>query len=354
MKFRIISFVILTSFLTVNSIIAQKTKNDFRSYDLEFVSKFGDTGNGLLANPDRVFVDSKKNICITDYGDIKLKIYDSNGKLIKTIGQKGNGPGDFRWMHFAQNDNKNNLIIFDFLNKRLSVYDKNYFFVKTININDPVDNLISLPNGNYAAITRGDHSIKTQLFKYYLKFYDNNFKHICTPDSLEIYSFYQDNEGGFAYRYFDTFNLIKTNNGNILLSTSKDYKLRMFSGSGKKLFEKKINYNPVRIQEKDKDYFLNGKDNRAKKALSSIYNKPGIAAMITDNTGKIFIMTYEESNNKAIFDVFDSKGDFLYKAGFPLNFPYSKCAISDNYIYFIMLGDKTTPPSIAKYKIVAK
>lgn len=356
MKKYFLSILIFASLIMNYSLNAQKTKSTAKTYDFVLESKIGDAGNNFLSFPSGIFIDSKNNICVTDTKDICVKVFDKKGKLIKKLGQKGSGPGDFGWMQFTQNDSKGNLIIYDFLKKRLSVYDRNYKFLKTININDGIDDFISLPNNQYMAVVRGIHSKTNQLTKYYLQRFDQNLKKIKTIDSLDIYSMYEDKDGGFTYEYFDSY-YFRIANGNIMLATGADYKIRIYSQEGKKLTERKIDYRPVRLEEKEKELFFEARPymgKKEKKIVAEIRNKPGIATVIVDNSGKIFVETFEVINNKALFDVFSFKGDFLYKAEFPNNFPYQKCTISDGYIYFIMLGDKTTPPYIGKYKIVEK
>ena len=352
-------FCLLVVFYTsaCYSCYAQKAPNNIKYFDFVLENKIGDKNQDFLGFPYYIFIDAHKNICVTETKDICLKIYDSKGNLIKKLGQKGTGPGDFKWMQFVQNDSKGNLIIYDRFKRRLTTYDKSYNFIKTVNINATFDGLILLVNNTFLAVEIGSHNRSTQLTKHYLCLYSGDFKKLRTIDSLEINSTYEDQQGGFVYEYFDSFYFNKINDRNILLATGRDYKLRMFSQDAKKQFEKTINYNPVRLTQKERDDYLTANvylGEKEKKIINSISKKPGIAAIIIDNSGKIFIKTNEEKNNSVLFDVFNSNGEYLFKAGFPKYYPYNKCVISDGRIYFIMLGDKTTPPSIGKYKIIEK
>lgn len=348
--------LIILSFLMIGSTsYSQKKEYNIKYYNLIPESKIGEEGGSFFSYPSDIFIDAQGNTCITDIKDMCIKIFDKKGKLLKKLGQKGKGPGDFGWIQFAQNDNKNNLVVFDFLEHRLTVYDKNYKFVKIIKINESFENIVSLNTGNYFAITKGMHSKTTQMTKYYLKLYDKDLKAVRTIDSLEIYTFYEDKEGGFVYEYFDSYFLKKLNNGNILLATANDYMFRIYSSAGKQIFKGKNAYTPIRVTQKEKDVFFEGKKyfgEKEKNIVGEIRNKPGIAAIFTDKADRLFIKTHENLNNAILFDVFNSNGKFLYKVGLPNKYSYKMCCFNNDYLYSIILGDANIPPSVVKYKMI--
>ena len=49
----------------------------------------------ILFNPGIFRVDNKGNIFIADESDRSIKVFNRNGKYIKTIGTRGVGPGEF-------------------------------------------------------------------------------------------------------------------------------------------------------------------------------------------------------------------------------------------------------------------
>ncbi len=50
---------------------------------------------GVLNRPQYLDVDSDGNIYIMDRGDIDIKVFTPEGRFIRTIGGKGQGPGEF-------------------------------------------------------------------------------------------------------------------------------------------------------------------------------------------------------------------------------------------------------------------
>ena len=53
-------------------------------------------GDVMLYSPFLSFVDNNENIYITETQDLVIKVFNSDGKYIRTIGAKGSGPGELR------------------------------------------------------------------------------------------------------------------------------------------------------------------------------------------------------------------------------------------------------------------
>ncbi|MFC1492623.1 hypothetical protein ACFL6O_01585 [candidate division KSB1 bacterium] len=67
--------------------------------ELEFIRKIGilegEDENYMLFKPNDVVIDSKGNIYITEAGNHRVQKYSPDGKYMKTIGTRGQGPGEF-------------------------------------------------------------------------------------------------------------------------------------------------------------------------------------------------------------------------------------------------------------------
>jgi hypothetical protein len=56
----------------------------------------GEGDPGELNEPRDLVVDSHGNIYVADYQPTVIKVYDSSGKFLRTIGRQGSGPGEFQ------------------------------------------------------------------------------------------------------------------------------------------------------------------------------------------------------------------------------------------------------------------
>lgn len=81
----------------------------------------GSFGEDVLSRPTGLVRDAvNKRIYVVDTREHNIKMFDDDGRLIKTIGQRGNGPGEFNApTHIALS--KNRLYVSDTLNARIQV-----------------------------------------------------------------------------------------------------------------------------------------------------------------------------------------------------------------------------------------
>jgi len=81
----------------------------------------------LKINPDQptnIAVDkTSKRLYIVDSVHHHIKVYDHNGTLIKTIGQRGNADGEFNFPSMIWIDDTGHLLVSDALNFRVQIFD---------------------------------------------------------------------------------------------------------------------------------------------------------------------------------------------------------------------------------------
>ena len=355
MKLKLL-FIIIIAIQTI--LVAQNGKDLVNKFDLVLEKNIGNGNENFISNPQEILIDAKKNLLVIERNENCIKIYNTQGKFIKKIGQTGEGPGDFKSIQFVQNDKKGNLYIYDFFNLRIAIYDGSYNFIKTIKTNENFAGFAVLNNGNYMGLVYGPHSMKTQLTKYYLWLFKNDFTKVKLVDSIEIFSSYKDNSGKANISFSGGYELTKLKNGNVLLTTSKDYIFKIFSEDGSVKLDKIIDHTPVKFSQKEKDEMKSFIKKMKSDKLTAIFEemryKPAISSIMRNTTDRLYICTFEESGNKSAVDIMDMNGKRVMKAFFPKEPLINKCAIADGYIYSLLMGDKTNPPSVGKYKIIEK
>jgi len=83
-------------------------------------------------NPNDIVRDSAGNLYVLDTDNNRIQKLDSEGKFIKTIGRKGQGPGEFQAAHSMDIDSEDNLFVFDVRSRRIEVLSSDGKPLRTI------------------------------------------------------------------------------------------------------------------------------------------------------------------------------------------------------------------------------
>src|SRR5512138_1339193 len=105
--------------------------------------------DGNFRQPTDVAWDSEGNIYITDgYVNSRVAKYDRNGDWVKSWGEKGTGPGQFRLPHSIGIDRNNNIYVGDRSNHRIQMFDTDGKFLRMFSIDVPPVPGTKAVNGN--------------------------------------------------------------------------------------------------------------------------------------------------------------------------------------------------------------
>lgn len=81
-------------------------------------------GNVILYEPGYMIVDDAENMYIVDRQDTNIKVFDPEGKFIRSIGKKGEGPGEFQFVGHMNFTPDGRLLAMDLQARRTSLFDK--------------------------------------------------------------------------------------------------------------------------------------------------------------------------------------------------------------------------------------
>jgi hypothetical protein len=105
--------------------------------------------DGLFRQPTDVTWDSGGNIYFTDgYVNSRVAKYDKNGDWVKSWGDYGTAPGQFRLPHAIVADRNDNLYVGDRTNHRVQVFDTDGKFLRMFSIEVPPVPGTKAVNGN--------------------------------------------------------------------------------------------------------------------------------------------------------------------------------------------------------------
>jgi len=95
--------------INYNKIIPPSLKRARDIKEIPYKLKFslGGLADSVLLLPGQLRTINDKYLYITDFGDFKIKTYDSLGNYIKQVGRKGKGPGEFLNLQIVMLSNNN-------------------------------------------------------------------------------------------------------------------------------------------------------------------------------------------------------------------------------------------------------
>ena len=78
----------------------------------------------LLNRPFQMHVDNQGYIYVLDIRDCHILVYDDMGKYVRTIGRKGQGPGEIMSLAFFDFSQDGRVFVNDYMNQRIIIFDR--------------------------------------------------------------------------------------------------------------------------------------------------------------------------------------------------------------------------------------
>jgi hypothetical protein len=109
---------------------------------MEFIQQIGelnsDDENFRFFRVNDIASDSKGNLYILDSRNFRIQVFDETITYIKTIGQRGQGPGEFQFPIAIDIAPDDNLYVFDLITKNIIKFDTEGGILESIKITLPV------------------------------------------------------------------------------------------------------------------------------------------------------------------------------------------------------------------------
>ena len=250
-------------------------------------------------------VDSQENIYAMDQGETQVKVYDKNGNFLRSIGRKGEGPGELQ-----NPDNifimKNNYLVIEDYIRNISYFTNNGKYVRSISTAKifPIGVLVN-PHGYVLATTNINEPNK---WGKEISLYDENLNYLLT-----IISIPKPKPNPQLIKSFQPqINWASYTDENFIISYKEGYELQIFNTRGELVKKIKKEYEPIEVTEED--IKLRIRKVPVGKKLDVPKYFPAIYSLTTDDEGRIFVHTYEKSGNGKYFnDVFDKEGRYIAK-----------------------------------------
>jgi len=251
-----------------------------------------------------IAVDEQERIYIVDPKESHIKVFDRNGNYIRTIGKKGQGPGEIGRPRSVSITSQNEIVVPDSGNRRLAFFTLEGEFIKNISTAE-MDLMTTRidSKGNIIGIV----AVKEEKNpRYELKKFDSDLNYLYSIGSSPLPNTRSFNPFMAVLRW-DVYK-----DDQIVCGYPEKYEIKIFDKEGKLIRKIIKDYDPVEITKED----INQVEKMPPTIKFSIPKyHPAYQWLMADDEGKVFVLTNErvERRGEYYYDIFDSEGKYIAK-----------------------------------------
>ncbi len=296
-------------------------------------------GESMLSTPRSTAVDDEGNIYVLDMKESHIKVFDKDGIYQKTIGRRGQGPGEFQVPLEIQITAKNEILVNNLNSSRLIYYSLKGTFLRE-------DQVTGIPRSLFKMDSNSDYICaypKTeQIFKVALEKYNSSQKMLFSIAEVEI-----ENYSAIAKSII--FNVTKENE--IIWAITDKYEIMITDAAGNLTRKIVRDYDSVEISEEEKQSLLKQIPLSPGEKFPKYFPPLRNTFISVDEDGKIYIGTYERipEGNGYYYDVFDNKGKYIAKI--PIRHTKRSPIISKKNKLYTIEEDEEGFQVVKRYKV---
>lgn len=275
----------------------------------------------MFSRLSQLVINDRGDIYALDILENHIKMFNEKGEYVKTIGRKGQGPGEISGLPtYFTLSNQNELILVD--QSGVSFFSLDGEFLRRIAANrfeGQVQFFHVDRKSNVYIFARNPKSLDFELNKFD---FDLNFiKKIESSPTQGIQSIKKDGWNPFYPTLFCDF----SENGKIICGRNDRYEIRVYNEKSELEMKIQREYNPVKLSQADIDDYLKGMSPQEIARMNLPKFLPCFKYIRSDIDEKIYVSTFERVKDMKGFyyDVFNEKGMYLVKVPLP-SYPFFK------------------------------
>jgi hypothetical protein len=313
--------------------------------DLSIGQEAGDP-EYLFSGIGGMAVDRQGHIYAIDSREAAVRVFDKEGRYLRTIGRKGQGPGETHYPVFLQITARGELAVYDYNASVMLFYSLDGIYLRQQRTPRPM-----LPIG----LDSGGCLIA----QYILAPPPKGGKVILRFD--RDYGSEQElaREGMGPDRVFDIgrpscFAAVAPDD-RVLWGDSREYVLYLLSSEGKLVKRIAKEFRPQAITDAERDEYRKKYADALKFGMQISFRDrwPAFNGLFFDDEGRLLVRTYERaggSGNTFCFDVFDRDGVYEYRVALPMTLDRNS-VWKDGRLYTTKNDDRGLP-LIKRYRIL--
>jgi len=260
----------------------------------------------MFSYPTSIAVDDEENIYVLDTKESHIKVFDKKGVYQKTIGRRGQGPGELQGPLGIQITAENELWVNNLTSSRIVYFSQQGDFSREVHLTGlPRSRLILDSNGNFIC----SYPKWTQPFKVVLEKYNSEQEMLFSVIEIEpnISKEYLPLAKGILFNV--------TREDDIIWAITDKYEIMITNSEGELTHKIVKPYDPIEISEEEKQNFLKQPSLSAGVEFPKYFPPLLTTTIAVDEEGRIFIGTHEKGKDGGsyFFDVFDTEGRYMTK-----------------------------------------
>jgi len=292
----------------------------------------------LFENLWWIVVDDKDRIFISEGAGNRahIKVFNSSGDYLMTIGRRGEGPGEFNQIANIQITPENELMVHDRYARRLTFFSLDGDYLRTALLKEIQAFRIKVNSmGNYLVRTI-DFDSATFRAATELKIYSSDLAFIRTIVKDKFWSTEAPLQPYMAAKFLPS--------DLIICGFRESYEFQILDSEGKTVRKVLKDYSPIKISDSEKEIRGITKEETPKYF-------PAFEDFSLDEEGRLFVKTYErhEDGELFLYDVFDSEGRYIIKTQLPVLPTYWK-----NGKMYTIEEDESGFQYVKRYKVTWK
>jgi hypothetical protein len=260
----------------------------------------------MFSYPTSIAVDDEENIYVLDIKESHIKVFDKKGIYQKTIGRRGQGPGELQGPLGIQITAENELWVNNLTSSRIVYFSQQGDFLREDHLTGlPRSRLIMDSNGNFIC----SYPKWTQPFKVVLEKYNSEQDMLFSIIEIEpdISKEYLPLAKGILFNV--------TREDDIIWAITDKYEIMITNSEGELTHKIIKSYDSIEISEEEKQNFLKQPSLSAGVEFPKYFPPLLVTTIAVDEERRIFIGTYEKGKDGGgyYFDVFDADGRYMTK-----------------------------------------
>ncbi len=296
-----------------------------------------------------VQVDEEENIYVADSKEVCVKVFDKEGKHIRTFGKKGQGPREIQMIMRMQVFAGKEILIYDPANRRISFFSLDGTFLRSIpvkiynfqrTIPDSKGNIVT--HGG----TPGDNSIVHEIIKF-----DMLLNPLFTIKTIEV-----EMIPNVLPMVTPNFVVRLMTNDNIVWGFSRDFKYEVIFVDPEGTTIRKVvkEYDPVKITGEDQERIKKQRfgDQAIPPQFKLEFPKSEYPYyyFVCGDDGSLYVRTFERNDEGDFrYDVFNPEGRYVTK--FYLPDIDLVCLVRKDKLYSMVWEDEQGIPVVRRYGI---